>query len=509
MEPNPFISLDDVTLRVGDTWLLPHTSWQINRGENWVIWGANGAGKTTLARAMTGEVAVVQGCIRRYYPDATGLEHGRSPIALVSSDQYHQLVQRERLVAEMRHFSGRYHEFTTAGDVLNAAGKPRVDVGPWPLIEEKLNLKPLLAKPVEALSSGEMRKLLLGRALLSDPDLLILDEPFNGLDAGSREMLGGILAHLAAGGTQMLLITHRRTEIPAFFSHLVHLAHGRVVWQGRIEDFHTGLPGQSRPEEAAQAPAEGPGCLHDPQPDKKPEEVVLVRMRRVSVRYGGKQALDGIDWTVRRGENWALTGPNGAGKTTLLKLITGDNLQGYANELILFGQRKGSGETVWDIKKHIGYIGDDLQARYQRRMTGFDVICSGFFDSVGLYRRCTPEQQDMARQWVVRLALKDLVDRCFEQLSFGQQRLILIARAMVKSPRLLILDEPCNGLDESSRRRLLRVLEIIGRDCAANMIFVSHRADEMPSCITHRMCLSSGRAVICGPIDTPQRTQRG
>lgn len=503
MEPKPFISLDDVTLRVGDAWLLPHTSWQINRGENWVIWGANGAGKTTLARAITGEVAVVQGFIRRYYPDATGLERGRSPIALVSSDQYHQLVQRERLVAEIRHFSGRCHEFTAAGDVLDSAGIPLGDGGPRHFIEESLNLKPLLAKPVEALSSGEMRKLLLGRALLSDPDLLILDEPFNGLDAGSREGFGGILARLAAGGTQMLLITHRRVEIPAFFSHLIHLAHGRVVWQGRIEDFYTCLPGQCRPEATAQAPAGDPDCVHAPQPDENPEKVVLVRMRRVSVRYGEKQVLDGIDWTVRRGENWALTGPNGAGKTTLLKLITGDNLQGYANELILFGQRKGAGETVWEIKKHIGYIGDDLQARYQRRMTGFDVICSGFFDSVGLYRLCTPEQQEIARNWVVRLAIEDIIDRRFEQLSFGQQRLILIGRAMVKSPRLLILDEPCNGLDETSRRRLLRVLEIIGRDGATNMIFVSHRADEMPSCITHRMCLSSGRAVICGPIDSP------
>jgi molybdate transport system ATP-binding protein len=355
---------------------------------------------------------------------------------------------------------------------------------------EILDLEPLLAKPLPALSAGEMRRLLIGRALIRNPRLLILDEPFNGLDRETARVLRALLDTLARSGVRMVLITHRANEIPDAFTHLLHLDRGRVRWSGPIAQFR---PAAAPPRVPAGGGPGGPLTVPAPGGGKDTASKIVIRMRNVGVRYGDHQVLSGIDWTVREGENWALVGPNGAGKSTLLRLITGANLQGYANDIELFGRPKGSGESVWQIKQQIGYVADDLQERYQKRMSAYDVVCSGFFDSVGLYRRCTPEQRRTAREWMAATAIDHLSESRFARLSFGQQRMVLIVRAMVKSPRLLILDEPCNGLDADNRRQVLNLLDIIGAG-PAGLIYVSHRPDEIPACITHRLFLEVGKA---------------
>lgn len=501
MAPKPFITLQDVTVRIGGQWLLDNTHWQINHGEHWVVWGANGAGKTTLARTLMGDTAVVRGRVLRHYEDAVTSpdEADGTFLAMVSPEQYHHLYERAQIVDEMRHFSGRGGTGARPRDLMPG------DKGRPPLPNQHLidlfDVASLLNKPLEALSSGEVAKLLIARALTAYPHLLILDEPFNGLDRQSRRHLMTLLEQLSAAGIQLVLITHRMNEVAGCFSHVLHLDGGRVIWQGERSAFPDSLhPDQNRPptgETARSIDPAGPGPSRPHLPAGKPgaydrgEE--LIRMRNVTVRYGDVRVLKGVDWTVRDGEHWALIGPNGAGKSTLLKLISGDNLQGYANELVLFGRRKGTGESAWDIRQKIGMIDDHIQARYQRRLSGYDVICSGFFDSVGLYRRCTPEQRRSAWQWVDHLDLRDLADKTFRQLSFGQQRLMLIARAMVKSPRLLILDEPCNGLDPNHRKRLLAILEVIGENSRTCLLYVSHRPGEMPACITHRLYVKAGR----------------
>lgn len=491
MPSNPFIALENVTVRVGDKWLLHHTHWRINQGEHWVIWGPNGAGKTTLANVLLGHLAVVRGKVHRFYEQTMTDGDGRQAMALVSPEQVHGLHRREQLLDEMRHFSGRLDEQTLAGQMLGGdsdMGCPAGGSRPRTKIRQILDLAPLLKKPVGALSSGEMRKLLLGRALMANPHLLILDEPFNGLDASSRQALMGILGQLK-DNTQMVLITHRLWEIPVFFSMVICLQQGRTVWHGTRKDFLQGLH-EAEAEDSQHMDAQR---VQQPPPAFGQYLQPTIQMRDVTVRYDHQVVLNRIDWIVRQGENWALIGPNGAGKSTLLRLITGDNLQSYANDLILFGKPKGAGESVWEIKARIGYVGDDLQIRYQRKMTGFDVVCSGFFDSVGLYRHCTGQQRQVARHWIEKLGLDDLDDQIFTRLSFGQQRLLLIARAMVKSPMLLILDEPCNGLDPAHRRRLMQILDLIGGSGSVNLLYVSHRAEEMPSCITHRLELEAGR----------------
>lgn len=295
----------------------------------------------------------------------------------------------------------------------------------------------------------------------------------------------------------MVLITHRPKEIPKVFTHLLHLQEGAVKWRGPVQTFFEAAP--------KNAPTPKPQELTDqkiqPSPAHKKgrqEGPPLILMRNVSVNYGDHQVLSGVDWTVRTGENWALVGPNGAGKSTMLRLITGDNLQGYANELTIFGRRKGSGESIWELKQQIGYVSEDIQLRYQKKMSGFDVVCSGFFDSVGLYRHCSPEQKRVAQEWLDNTGTGNLARRHFTELSFGQQRMILIVRALVKTPRLLILDEPCNGLDPDNRQRLLGMLDVIGSSGVTNLLYVSHRPDEIPACITHQLFIDAGRVVKSG-----------
>jgi molybdate transport system ATP-binding protein len=224
----------------------------------------------------------------------------------------------------------------------------------------------------------------------------------------------------------------------------------------------------------------------------------LIAMKNTTVRYGGHIVLDHIDWTVRTGENWAVLGPNGAGKSKLLELITGDNVQGYANEIHLFGRRKGSGESIWEIKEKLSTVSAEFQMRYQKRIPAYDVICSGFFDSIGLYQSCTEEQHRTVREWLGLLKMEDMARKRFDHLSHGQQRLILLARAMVKSPLLMILDEPCDGLDYANRRKVLEFIEFIGSQTATDLIYVTHHKDELPACITHTLVLEKGKIVAAG-----------
>jgi len=315
-----------------------------------------------------------------------------------------------------------------------------------------------------------------------------------------------MLESLIDDHVQLVLITHRFDEIMSNISHVLLLKNGSVYQSGKRDEVLTKemLDGLYRletslPAQPGRLPlVSGTGKHHHPDQsanEGKAPGNVLIKMIDTTVQYKDVTVLDKVNWTVRQGDNWMILGPNGAGKTTLLKLILGENLQAYANEIYLFGRKKGSGENVWDIKKNIGFISSELHARYPRHLSAFDVVCSGFFDSIGLYRLCSDEQKDMARTWIDTLGVAYLTDQKFGQLSHGQCQLVLIARAMVKSPVLLMLDEPCDGLDIANRDRLLKLLDIIGENTDTNLIYVTHHQAETLSCITHVLVLDRGRIV--------------
>ncbi len=492
----PFLTLDHVTIRLRDRFVFEETSWQIRSDEHWAVIGANGAGKSTLVKAIAGDVPIVRGRAVYHFVDESGLP----PNGQVARVAFDTETEFHRSKAGFDSFTAEPDgEVTVEEEILwGVPGEGRAKEGKLREIAQQLEMDHLLGRASHVLSNGESKKVLIARALLQSPRLLILDEPFEGLDERAKTELKKLIDRLMTGPMRVLLVTHRFGEISPKITHVLCVKDCRVMLQGRAEEI---LKQEKIPEIYGDGGlgAEGKGLYYRTQKEMEtsgPQE--LIAMKNTTVRYGKHVVLSRINWTVRRGENWAVLGPNGAGKSKLLDLITGDNVQGYANDMQLFGRRKGSGETVWEIKEKLSLVSAEFQMRYQKRIPAYDVICSGFFDSVGLYQSCTEEQRHAAREWLQLLKMEDMARKRFDHLSHGQQRLILLARAMVKSPLLMILDEPCDGLDYANRRKALEFIEFIGSRTATDLIYVTHHKDELPTCITHALVLAGGRIMAVG-----------
>jgi molybdate transport system ATP-binding protein len=513
------ISLENITIDVDGRRYFDHTTWLIRRGENWAITGATGAGKSLLARAICQQIRLVDGQIR-YYFDDDHPEESRSyfypgEIQTLSSETHQDFLRRYSDYHQARWQSQEADEVPCVRDVLDSCVKDPTQTGEIERVMDLLQIEHLLERKILHLSNGESRKVLIARALVQNPKLLILEDPLTGLDRESRVAFSNVFAVLAKQvRPQMLMIMTRDDEIPAEIDHRLTVQNGRIIGGTGFQNAE-GHPIQTGPDgdgkepslpgdggrnqretakaafermagaysEAFQAHAEG---FHDP----------VVGMEGVSIQYGGSQILRDIHWTVRTGERWALLGPNGAGKTTLLSLILADNPQAYANDIVLFGRPRGMGESIWEIKAKIGWVSPELQIHYPRTATCAEVVESGFFDSVGLYRRCTPAQKEVSAGWMEAFGLSEFTEKRFDQLSAGRQRLALLARALVKFPPLLILDEPCQGLDQAHREIFVDLLEHLCRRTGLTMIYVTHYPDEVPATITHRLSLDAGKGSI-------------
>ena len=476
------ITLKNVTVRLGDRFLLFDTDWDIQSGENWAVLGPNGAGKSTLVRSLIGEVPCIRGSLTRHGPLADG-----GTIGYVSWEEQERLVARERARDAARDFSQRPADFETArASILSGGGKDGCDHHELEKVAAMTGAGDLLDRPLRFLSTGEMSKVLLARALLKSPRLLILDEPFGGIDAGTRASLMETIQALAVAGMPIVLVTHRPEEMLPAISHVLLLKEGQVVMRGRRDDvlkpeILAGLFVREANSVPGTSGQEHPGAA---EPRVNGREV-LIELKNVTVRYGGALILDELNWTVRRGENWAVAGPNGAGKTTLLRLITGDHLQAYANDIRIFGKARGSGESIWEIKEKMGVVSSEVQLKYRKGIKVEDVVASGLFDSIGLYRLLVPEQKKQVERCLHSLGLAAMAGRLFTRLSYGERRMALLARAMVKSPQLLVLDEPCQGLDRDNRRFILGMINDIGSRTATQLLYVTHYPEELPACIHH------------------------
>ena len=515
----PFITLDHVTIRLPNRLILEDSSWRIRADEHWAVLGPNGSGKTTLVRALWGGVPLRSGNIFFDFlgPDLRGTEFPPlEDIGYVSLEMHQRLMEQEELQEEFRDYAEKEGEGSTAREVVFSgilASRPLRPEDETRLSEvaRLLDFSPLLSRPIRSLSTGETRKIIIARALMKSPRLLILDEPFEGLDESGRNLLIQSINRLMTGPMRVILVAHRLEEIVPNITHALLVKNGRLFLQGPKDDILTSenlsrLYGCNlrlgknngtyvlSPEEGKEAPLELPEECRDLLPA---EAETLIEMKDTTVTFGEQVVLDRINWTMGRGENWAILGPNGAGKSTLVKLILGENLQAYANPIFLFGRRKGSGESIWDIKKRIGVVSAELQVQYRKRISAFEVIASGFYDTIGLYRAPTSAQKEVVSRWVDFLDIKELAKEPFNQLSFGQRRMILLARAMVKSPVLLIADEPCHGLDVSNRMKILRVLEKIGRT-NTRLLYMTDHPEEILNCITHVMRLDRGKVVRQG-----------
>ena len=495
--------------------LFEHTIWEVLDNQHWAVIGPNGSGKSTLVKALCGRVPVVQGRIAYHF--AADSAKPQEQIGYVSFDAQRSVVGWQEPFYQARWNSDRSKDGIPVADCLSRGRVYKAN--PFQVIDnlpdpaafaarrdeviELLQIEALLGKNAIQLSNGERRKVFIARTLLKSPRLLILDNPFSGLDQGFRSKLKEIIARLMQSAMRVMVVETDRDEIPPGITHVLEVADCQVMQACPAMNRRAKAKGRAinRPAQTCFSRFEHP----EPGDSSPGKAQTLIRLENVNVSYNGAPVLQGIDWTVRAGERWALLGPNGAGKTTLLSLILGDNPQAYANEIALFGRRRGSGESIWEIKRRIGWVATELHLYYPFHATGFDVVCSGFFDSVGLYRRCSPQQREQAQTWMVRLGISNYADAAFRRLSEGEQRMVLIARALVKQPQLLVLDEPCQGLDAHNRDRVLEIIDSIGDHLNAAIIYVTHEADELPDTTTHVIKLDAGRVASKGMLNCTAR----
>ncbi|MGB7769441.1 MAG: ATP-binding cassette domain-containing protein [Verrucomicrobiia bacterium] len=515
---SPLLVLDDIAVRWNGRTVFPRTRWTWRRGEQWAILGPNGSGKSLLALALCGQAPLHRGEIHCHFD---GLDADAVPepsIALLSPQ-----TQRNLTAAESSFYQSRWHSGISEGrrtvaqflsqdsvedrnpfEVGGYRGDPRRFRENRRRFSRWLGIGDLFRRRLAVLSNGEQRKVMLVHTLLRAPRLLILDDPFGGLDRATRACLQRVIQRLMRACLPVLLVTNRPDELPPGTTHLLLVRNQRVIAQGtrRAVLKH---PLARELESSAPSPSSCSCSKHRPM---KGRATPLIELTHITVRHGSKRILDDVTWTMRRGENWALLGPNGSGKTTLLSLIQGDNPQTYALDLRLFGVRPETTATLWHLRRKMGWLSPELHLHYPAGWSCLEVICSGFFNQIGLYEPCTSRQRAAARGWLRRLGLAHRAQQSFGELSLGDQRLVLLARAVVKKPKLLVLDEPCQGLDLAHRRSLLAAVDRVIGQTRAGLIFVTHHAREMPGCISHVLELKSGhihrwRAKTCTTAARP------
>ncbi len=482
----------------------------IVQGEQIAIVGDNAAGKTRLVEVLTG-----------HYPlllNEVCYDFSPSKLRLVSENMKY-ITFRDSYGEQdgSYYYQQRWNrhdiadDTPTAGRLLDDAyAKADQTIGMGLSEQEKAQeqqrrdairqrLRHMFALPgladkyIISLSSGELRKFQLAKALGSNPRALILDNPFIGLDAPTRDDLRRLLATLTRE-THLLviLVLSKCDDIPDFVTHVLPVEGLRLLPKMTREAFLTASAERSVPqlsEEAVRWIANLPARDLSTIPFYPRQGGEILRFRNVSIRYGERTILKPLDWTVCEGERWALCGKNGSGKSTLLSLVCADNPQAYACDISLFGHRRGSGESIWQIKRHIGYVSPEMHRAYLKDIPAIDVVASGLSDSVGLYVRPRPEQKQTCLDWMRIFGIDYAADTTFLKLSSGEQRLCLLARAFVKDPELLILDEPLHGLDCRHRELVRQIIQHFCQRKGKTLVMVTHYEEELPACITHRLCL--------------------
>lgn len=464
---------------------------QLNMGEAIAIVGANGSGKSMLVDILRGRHNLQ---IPQPYYDfspstkpyiSDNIKYIAFRDSYGSFDKSYYLQQRW----ESQEIDP---ETPTVGELLNEAFLANGEDTPERRkfrdgLYETLQIRPLLDKYIILLSSGELRKFVLAHALFAQARILIIDNPFIGLDADTRELLKRLLAAIANNSEVMLILVLSKTDdIPDFITHVIEVNNKVVCPKLPLAEYLSSHKPWSSGVLSATTRQSILALPHHTN-DFYSEEVV--RMENVSIRYGERTILKNLTWTVHNGERWALRGENGAGKSTLLSLVCADNPQSYACDISLFGRKRGTGESIWEIKRHIGYVSPEMHRSYQRDIAAIRIVASGLKDTIGLYAKPTTTEYEQCRWWLNVFGIGHLADQSFLKISNGEQRLVLLARAFVKDPELLILDEPLHGLDDSNRQLVKEIIETFCQRPNKTLIMVTHYAEELPPCIDHTIFL--------------------
>ena len=477
-------------------------SWDVQAFQSWVITGENGSGKSAIAQALAGGLAVGS---RNASSRAGNQLPAPESVALISFERQRDIVFDERYHDDGEFVEGGIDPGTSAREFIlrHERGGREALAAPLPErlgeLVQRLSIESVLDRGLKYLSTGELRKVLLCRELLRDPAWLIFDEPYEGLDHATREVLARELDRLvdaslsSASATRVLIITDRYQHVPAGTTHVLHIEDRRIAFAGPRIDFEAaGIPRVLRALDGAEAASLGNALAETLEEHAAGKVVdmsdgkarVLVGLRDVSVSYAERRVLDRLNLEIVPGQHTLVRGPNGCGKTTVLNLINGDNPQVYANDVTICGMKRGSGESVWDVKKQLGQVSYALHVEYAYRCHSnlIECVLSGFYDSIGLYREPSFSEVHAAERWLSLVGLLSKRAEPFTRLSYGEQRVALILRAVIKQPPLLILDEPCHGLDPRHRSEVLTIADYIGRHTDSTLLYVTHDPEEVLGC---------------------------
>jgi molybdate transport system ATP-binding protein len=475
-----FISFNNVVPLIPNSPFHQPINWQINTGELWAVIGNNGCGKSMLSKVILGQYAINSGFIEYHF--LGNEKHENRLDILTKLERYIHIINLDAIYsfADLRetYYQQRYNSSETDSIpyVSDLFHPDDYESAILEQITKIFSLEHLMDRRLIHLSSGELRKLIIAKVVMHNPRMMIFDNPFIGLDVISRDKLNDIFLDLNQLGIQLIFLIPSIKDLPEYTTHILEIQDGEAIPRGRVVDY---LAGKSTIQKIEQAVI---NWKKIPNSSYSSFETV-VKMDNVEISYKDRIICKGINWTIKNGEKWALVGPNGSGKSTLLSFIFADNPIAYTKNLTLFDLKRGSGESIWEIKQRIGFTSSEMHLYYRQQISSLEVIISGFFDSIGLYHKCTEQQKFIAQYLMNVLSINRLSNHSFMSLSSGEQRIVLFLRTLVKNPDLLILDEPFHGLDADFKFLCRNIVESFCLQYNKTLIYVTHSPEEIPDCV--------------------------
>lgn len=475
----PLVHIQDLTIQYAQHAVLNGLSWTIEKGQQWLIGGISGTGKSTLAKALAGQLPY-SGHINIHFDPASRLP--AKAFYIPNWFQFSNLEGDRNFYYQQRYNKHQGKDtLTVKAELLHFAEQENLDFSE---IEEKIvafGFENVQQSQLIELSSGEHKKLQLVKGLWLKPQVLIIDEPYTGLDKNARKFLNSWLDELVELGVHLVLISNDKAH-PSAITHFGQIVNGKLVEVGSPAEFSN---------HAAREPKTLPSFLQE-IPNTTYD--TILKFNNIHIRYGEKTVLKDVSWEVKVGEKWLLQGPNGSGKSTLLSLVNGDHPQAYGLDIILFGQQRGSGESIWEIKQKIGLISPEMHWYFDQNATVWHTIASGFYDSIGWFIDVKFQEKKQIEELLDFFDLTAYRNQLLHTLPLGKQRLTLLARTIIKNPPLLVLDEPCQGLDEEQSIYFNQVVDELAQH-GKTLIYVGHYESQLPSCIDNRLTLASGSVI--------------
>jgi molybdate transport system ATP-binding protein len=474
------IHIENLKVKQHGNVVLDGISLDLVPGQHLAITGASGSGKTTLAKAIAGHL---------FYEGKIVINADNKPFVFFVEhrNEFKNLSNQSNFYYQQRYNSTESEDALTVIQELNTYFDrlfPNEDhrdaISFW---LHRIGLEHRSNTPLIQLSNGEHKRLQLVKASMLQPDVLVMDQPFTGLDVASREIVNRVFDGISTSTLLIMIPGHE--ELPSCITHVLELG------GGTIKQFCPKT--QYKKQEDKKSSFEYTGLLPFTLENSLGFSSA-VYMSNVTVRYNEKVIFEQVNWNVKKGDKWQVKGANGSGKSTLLSLINGDNPQAYANEIYLFDRKRGTGESIWDIKQKTGFVSPELHWYFDKSISVFETVASGFFDTMGLFKRLSEEQETLIAKWLTFFNLSERAFTLLSHLPVSMQRLVMLIRALIKNPALLILDEPCQGLDDQQTADFVYLIDHFCQD--KTLIYVSHYDHEVPSCINKKLELKEGKATI-------------